>query len=393
MRRVVKWLLALLVVAVAAAWWISRLTQPGPFYAIPASVPGSPGALLKEEAWDRFVPANARGWRILYTTTHADGSAAVDSAIVLAPRASSPAPPPVLAWAHGTAGIVPGCAPSILNLDPARFTPAWTMAPDQGWVMVEPDYPGLGTAGVHEYLVGEAEARTTLDAVRAARQIRGLVVSDRTVVWGHSQGGHAAMWTGIIAPSYAPDVPIAGVAGLAPATDLPALFDAIHQSVSGRVLTSLAFMSYEHAYADVRADNEVRAKARPIARDLASRCAYPGVWSQLQALTLGGSILNAPPSSGPFGRRLAENRPDRPIVAPLFLAQGMADDTITPALQDAYVARRCDAGQAVSYARYRDRDHMGLVAPDSPLRSDLLQWTRDRFAGATAPGTCQTVER
>ena len=393
MRRVLKWLLITAVLLVGVAWWVSRVSPPGPFYEPPASVPATPGALLREEPFERFVPADARGWRILYTTTHADGTPAVDSAVVLAPRTPSPVPQPVLAWAHGTSGIVPGCAPSILNLDPARYTPAWTMAPAEGWILVEPDYPGLGTGGIHEYLIGEAEARTTLDAVRAARQIRGLSVADRTVVWGHSQGGHAAMWTGIVAPAYAPDVPIAGVAGLAPATDLPALFDAIHRTVGGRVLTALAFASYARAYPDVRFEDEVRAVARPIARDIASRCTYPGVFSQLEALALGDSILNGSPASGAFGRRLAENRPDRPIAAPLFVAQAMADDTITPALQDAYVARRCAAGQALTYARYGERDHMGLVAPDSPLRGDLLQWTRDRFAGTPAPTGCSTLQR
>jgi len=37
----------------------------------------------------------------------------------------------------------------------------------------------------------------------------------RTVVWGHSQGGHASLWTGILRPRYAPDVAIVGLAGIA----------------------------------------------------------------------------------------------------------------------------------------------------------------------------------
>jgi hypothetical protein len=39
------------------------------------------------------------------------------------------------------------------------------------------------------------------------------------VVSGH--GGHAALWTGILAPTYAPDVTLDGVAALAPAGNLP----------------------------------------------------------------------------------------------------------------------------------------------------------------------------
>ena len=41
--------------------------------------------------------------------------------------------------------------------------------------------------------------------------------SDRVVIWGHSQGGHAALWAGQIAASYAPDLSITGaVAGGVP---------------------------------------------------------------------------------------------------------------------------------------------------------------------------------
>jgi hypothetical protein len=50
--------------------------------------------------------------------------------------------------------------------------------------------------GVHPYLIGEGEVRTALDSVRAARQMVELTLDMRTVVWGHSQGGHAGLWAG-----------------------------------------------------------------------------------------------------------------------------------------------------------------------------------------------------
>jgi len=50
--------------------------------------------------------------------------------------------------------------------------------------------------------------------------MEGIRASDDTVVWGHSQGGHAALWTGILAPTYAPEIAILGVAAVAPASDL-----------------------------------------------------------------------------------------------------------------------------------------------------------------------------
>jgi len=75
---------------------------------------------------------------------------------------------------------------------------------DRGWAIVATDYVGLGASPPHPYLVGRPEARSVLDAVRAARTLRPAHLAPKTVVWGHSQGGGAALWTGIVAPSYAP---------------------------------------------------------------------------------------------------------------------------------------------------------------------------------------------
>ena len=44
-------------------------------------------------------------------------------------------------------------------------------------------------------------------------------------VWGHSQGAHAALWTGEIAAGYAPELQLKGVAAAAPPTNLAVLVD------------------------------------------------------------------------------------------------------------------------------------------------------------------------
>ena len=65
-----------------------------------------------------------------------------------------------------------------------------------------------------------------LDSVRAARELPNTGASNRFAVWGHSQGGHAALYTGEVAARYAPDLKLVGVAAAAPATYLVELFDA-----------------------------------------------------------------------------------------------------------------------------------------------------------------------
>ena len=93
-------------------------------------------------------------------------------------------------------------------------------------IVVATDYAGLGTKGIHPYLIGESEARSVLDSVRAARALPNSGASNRFAVLGHSQGGHAALDPGQVAARYAPDLKLVGVAAAAPATYLVELFDA-----------------------------------------------------------------------------------------------------------------------------------------------------------------------
>jgi acetyl esterase/lipase len=128
----------------------------------------------------------------------------------------------------------------------------------RGWAVVAPDYLGLGAEGPpHPYLVGVPAARSALDAVRAARQLDALDLGDQTVVWGHSQGGGAALWTGVEAASYAPDVPLAGIAALAPASDVLALAGGVQESRVGQLFTTFVAQGYSAAYPDVSFDDYV----------------------------------------------------------------------------------------------------------------------------------------
>ncbi len=383
-------LLALLVVAATVGWKLARPAAPDGFYTPPAAVPAEPGALLRQEPFDRQLPAGARAWRILYTTTDAQGAPALSSAIVMLSRSAPDGPRPVVAWMHGTTGAVPGCAPSLLA-DPFANVPALAPLLEHGWLFVATDYAGLATDGPHAYLIGEGEARSALDAVRAARRLQEARAGAQTVVWGHSQGGHAALWAGILAPTYAPDVPLAGIAAAAPASDLRPLIDAVQHTLVGRIMTSYVVRAYAGTYPDVRwADYVAGPWARLAARDMADRClaGRQALYSAIQALTLGGTIFSADPRGGPLGARLAQNTPDRPLPQPLLVAQGESDDLVLPDVQSHWVARRCAAGQAVEYRRYPGLDHLSLVAPDAPFGADLVRWTEDRFAGRSAPAGC-----
>jgi uncharacterized membrane protein HdeD (DUF308 family)/alpha-beta hydrolase superfamily lysophospholipase len=372
-----------------------RINQGAPvvdgFYKAPEQIPAMPGVLLRTEPMRRAIPDGAQAWRILYTTTRDEGVPALASALVVAPVSPPPGPRPVIAWAHGTTGVNETCAPSVLA-DPfsAGAAPALDQVIANGWVMVATDYIGLGTAGPHAYLIGSEAGRAVLDAVRAARQMLELSLDNEIVVWGHSQGGGGALWTGILAPSYAPEANIVGVAALSPASDLPGMVANLDVVTAGAIFAAYVIEGYSATYADVRFDDYVRPTARILAREMASRClAEAGVLvSIVESLVIDKSIWATDPASGPLGERLRENVPGGPIQAPLLIGQGLEDPLVLPAAQQAYVQARCQAGGQVDYRTYQGFEHVDIVQPGSPLVPELVTWTQERFERKPARSTC-----
>lgn len=102
---------------------------------------------------------------------------------------------PIVVWAHGTTGGADACAPSKAALaDSTKDLISKLLA--AGYVVVAPDYEGLGTPGIHPFLNVKSEAFSITDAVVAARNYlsqRNLLTSKKWVTVGHSQGGHAAL--------------------------------------------------------------------------------------------------------------------------------------------------------------------------------------------------------
>jgi alpha-beta hydrolase superfamily lysophospholipase len=392
MRLLRGFLIAVLGLAglTVGAWFAARPPQADAFYTAEVPAPEIAGTLLKAEPFERAVPADARGWRILYVTTRSDTKFAVASAIVLVPDKITTEPRPVIAWAHGTTGIAQGCAPS-LSAKPFANVPALDALLAEGWAYVATDYAGLGTAGTHAYLVGDDAARTVLDAVRAARQLPEISLDRRTVVWGHSQGGHAALWTGIRASDYAPDVPLSGVAAVAPATDLSALMAAAQSGGFGAIVSAYLVHAYAAIYPGIDVSSTIPFRARWLVADIAGRCVggYETLMSIAQTMLVpAGGIITQDAVRGALGARLSENTPDKPITAPVFIAQGDADDLVLPSIQRRFVTARCATGQPIAFKAYPGLDHISLVAPGSALGSDLIDWTRERLAHLPTASTC-----
>jgi pimeloyl-ACP methyl ester carboxylesterase len=359
---------------------------PDSFYDSPSDMSRQPGALLRSEPLkDVAVPDGVRGWRILYATTVDDNTPATAIATVFAPADPPAGPRPVIAWEHATTGLLQKCMPSLLSL-PTKGIPELDRIVMSGWVVVATDYSFAEKGGPHPYLIGEGEARAVLDSVRAARQISELTLDKRVVVWGYSQGGHAALWTGIIGPRYAPDLEILGVAAIAPATHIKNSL-AMNVEMDKRFGPYLA-LSYSRFYPDITFEQALRPEALDASRQIVNLCCFPPD-ERIEALaaTFDGPAL-ATSSNKALQARLEQNTPDGPIQAPVVIAQGLSDMIVQPSVTDAYVDERCAAGQRLEYWTFAGRDHLTIFQPGTPLEEQLIRWTTARFSNEPQATGC-----
>ncbi len=307
------------------------------------------------------------------------------SGIVVAPRGPVPAGGrPVVSWAHGTTGLSDRCAPS---RSPAAATEL-TLAPEflaRGYVVAATDYEGLGTPGPHPYLVGASEGRSVLDAARAAGHLAAAGAGTTVVAAGHSQGGHAALFVGELAPRYAPELQVRGVAALAPTTEMATQFTGEAPGSDVNAFLAMQLEGIRAAFPDVDVDAVLTPEAETALRSL-DRAAC--LLASLAGFRDEGiTVLRTDPSSVPSVRdalrRATPGYANTKI--PIAVFQGGQDPLVLPMSTAAYVARACAHGERVGVTVYPAADHGTVLTAAS---ADLLHWLDERVAGNPAPVTC-----
>ncbi|WP_368497552.1 alpha/beta fold hydrolase [Herbiconiux sp. A18JL235] len=351
-----------------------------PFYTLPSPVAGAtPGTLLRSEPI-ASAPPGAVAWRVLYHSTDVLGNDIVVSGVVVAPDAEPPQGGwPVVSWAHPTTGSAERCAPSV-GIDPFDLIEGLDDLLDAGYVVAATDYSGMGVAGPDSYLVGVTEGNNVLDAARAARSLDGVGAGDELVLWGHSQGGQAALFAAERAGSYAPELQLKAVGVAAPATDLVALLKADIGDVSGVTIGAYAFTAYSSVYGPSTPGAELDTILTPAAVEAAPRMnelCLLGQNSELHTIgspLIGGFLSGDPGTTEPWATLLEENTPGssgQPLPVPLFVAQGDVDELVRPEITAAFVDKQRAAGTEVTYETLENTGH-GLVADRA--MPGLMRW-------------------
>jgi len=247
---------------------------------------------------------------------------------------------------------------------------------------------------MHPFLVGEDTGRSVVDAVRAARGIAGAAAGNRYAVWGESQGGHAALWTGQVSRRYAPELDLVGVAAAAPPTDLlenlrlapdksvRTFFTAyIGYSWSahyGAPLTTFGGPQTRGIMTRLARNNCIVLNQKPKLGTILGIATLQGRWAQLD--------LGRSPPWGGLARR---NSPSaRGFGLPVLIAQNPRDDLVAPSVTLAYARALCRAGNRLRYVVIEGEGH-ATSARDST--AETLRWLDGRFAGEPAPSDCRRI--
>ncbi|MET7770639.1 lipase family protein [Nocardia sp. NPDC005366] len=361
------------------------------FYDPPAPLPLAPvGTLIRRETTDDYVVdgERIRADRILYHSRTSGGRDIAASGVLLVPPGTPPEGGwPVVADAHGASGSGVDCAPSLMRdlyhgNQIARFVAL-------GYAVVAPDYAGLGTTGETELGNKTAEADDVIGAVRSAGQAV-ADLSDRWVLWGHSQGGGAALG---VAERQAvrPDPGYLGAVVTSPAADLTALVTHTAETPSLGGFLPLIARGAEVGDPGVRLDRILTPRALDLLDSTRTGCldVVSAVYSGLS-----GSDLVRPDylSEPGFARFLRENSTGTaPVGGPVLLLQGGADALVTQSVTDTVAASLCETGSEIDYRTYPALGHDtwgGQIGIDDGAMPDILSWTADRFAGKPAGSTC-----
>ena len=387
--------IVVLVLFIAAVTWlvIGRMRSDRfqssiqPFYnTVGLALKGRPGQLIRSEPLGVTVPGG-RGVRILYRTQRANGSYTFSSGMVFIPNNNNGGTPrPVVAWAHGTIGQGPQCAPSRLP-DPVASISWVSDMLQRGWVVTATDYAGLGTPGTEGYLVGGDEAHDVLNSVLAAQQVVGANAGNRFAVWGHSQGGNSALFTASEAASYTPKLQLVGTVASAPAAELPQLLTEQYGTALDWVIGPELLVSWAAAFPGLSAAAVTTSVGYSNYQRLNNECIASSTLEGLVRHSLGQNLFKVNPITIQAWKKVITSQ-SAPILKPnqpLMVAESLSDQVVLPNTTALYIQRACQADSNVTQLWLNGIGHIALQSDIAP---QVILWIGDRFAGVPATSTC-----
>jgi pimeloyl-ACP methyl ester carboxylesterase len=367
--------------------------RPGAFYQTGTELSGKPGDILRQEAFEG-APSQASAFRVLYVSTGLNEEPIAVSGTIIVPN--TPAPDggrKVVAWAHPTTGVDDRCAPS-LRKQMFQTIPGLEKLLQLNYVVAVTDYPGLGTPGPHPYLVGLSEGRAVLDSVRAATRLPSAKASHDFIVWGHSQGGQAALFTGELAKNYAPEIFLHGIVAVAPASELLTLMQDDLKSATGKILTSYSIWSWSRVF-NASTEGLVATDAIPVIDKVSSGCIETDLQAMVTLLHEGplqhSFLIGDPATVEPWKSLFDHNTPGKsPPGGPVFMIQGTADAVVRPEITKSFVQDLCNRGESVKFLELPKVGHSKAAKESADVAVD---WIQNRFSNGDPQSDCSNLKQ
>ena len=359
-----------------------------PFYDVQGANLSRPGTLVRSEAGTGYnLPGGVTATRIAYASRNVSGEPVLATGVVLVPPGNPPAGGwPVIAWAHGTAGVARVCAPSLMK-DLYYGWDGLFIYPLMGYAVVATDYAGLGSPGMHQYMWGRAQGNDVAYSIPAAR----AAVPSLGAKWiaiGHSQGGYAVLRIQSMddqaKAGFLGSIPISSGAEIA---DVWALSDARMRSVGSSVL--MMALSIKTVHRDFDLAKMIGPGALEKLPVIEQQACLDAADEAMRGVTRERGRVEGwmeVPEVADFAR---ENRIfNEPYNYPILLLLSSGDEYIAPALQKQIPRDLCRVATRARYKFMTGVDHQGTI--NASLR-DQFAWMADRFAGRPVPPGCSAM--
>lgn len=320
---------------------------------------------------------------------------------------------PTVLWLHGTSGFSDACAPTRSGPDAAL--PVALMA-SQGYIGVAPDYIGMAGFGApsttpHAYLMGEQVALGSLDALRAAdkvmSEVKAPVESEgRVIVWGGSQGGHAALFSALYAPYYAPEYKITATVALIPPANLlrqteAALTNLTSSTIAlaGAVVAQSRWYGVESQLANVLTDVAPNNFLTALPALMDTKCSVDqkdytinGVGDIFTAGVIDALVTQGTWAGYEQWKCMAEanSLPESSVKPkehpPTLFVVSELDTLVNPTVQRVSFDQLCTAGYQLEYIECQGASHTQGALWSLP---EQFAWVRDRLDGKPLTNVCQ----
>lgn len=394
------------------------------FYTPPVDLPAAAGAVVRAEPLPLFatIPEADGTWPaaaqlVMYTSRLQDGTpTAVTGTFIDSTHPwRGDGPRPTVIIAPGTSGQGDRCAMSrafstgvIAGTDPLfvsanQEAPSAALWSSLGARVFVTDYIGLGTPGVHTYVNRVEQAHAVLDAARAANQLSGSGPGTPLAFWGYSQGGGATAAATELAPTYAPELNIAGAWAGGPTADLEQVLGQIDGNLIGGAI-GFAVNGFVARYPELESTLEQRMtpEGRAVLDTIGSECIADVIveqpFLQTRDYTRDGASLLDNLRTVPEAMRVLDDQRIGRIApqVPVLVTSGRNDDTVPYAQARQLAVDWCERGADVTFRTNElppilpgttFGNHFGPQIQDAYVDGAPVRFLLDRFDGVpVAPG-------